>query len=61
MSVNVEIRADYIVIADEKSEIMYWDRQEWLDDPDVIVPITNAIRIAYTEGGEALRARLKKG
>lgn len=61
MSVNIEILADYIIIADEKGEIVYWDRQEWLEDPDVIVPITNAIHIAHTEGAEALRAWLKKG
>lgn len=61
MSVPVVfIGSDYISISDEKGEIVYWDCQEWYDDPDIIVPITEAIRLALTEGGDAVRARLQK-
>jgi len=56
---TVFIGVDYIYIADDEGEIVYWDAAEWHEDPDLIVQITEAIRLAYTEGTEALRKRLK--
>jgi hypothetical protein len=58
---KIDIRADHITIADAKGdEIVYWDRQEWLDDPDLTIPISNAILLACMEGAEAVRAKLKR-
>jgi hypothetical protein len=56
----VFIGYDCIFIADNEGEIVYWDSAEWHEDPDIIVPITEAIRLALTEGAEALREHLQQ-
>lgn len=43
-----------------EEEIVYWCKDEWLEDPESVVPaIANAIHLAYTEP-EELKRLLKK-
>lgn len=58
MSFRYQAMADSIYLEDEKGEIIYWDRQEWLDDPDLCVTIAAAIEYGHVHGGEAVRALL---
>ncbi len=37
---------DSISIKDSKGEIVYWDKQEWLEDPSLIISIANACYLA---------------
>jgi hypothetical protein len=57
---KIDINAEYIQICDEHGEIVYWDRAEWLDDPNIVIPIANAIMLALTKDGQTLRDKLKK-
>lgn len=55
---SVEIDPLAICISDEDGEIVYWDRAEWEEDPDVVAVIANAVKLYYTEGPAALRRRI---
>lgn len=37
---------DYIAVTRGKSEIVYWDKQEWIDDPEIVFSIANAVSLA---------------
>lgn len=52
---------DYIQIieADTKKEIIYWDKQEWIDEPEVVFCIVNGIKIALEEGAKKLKDYLQ--
>lgn len=32
-----------------KKEVLYWDKQEWIDDPKLVLTIANAIAMALTD------------
>ena len=38
---------DFIQIVDEGTEVVYWDRQEWVENPDVVFTITEAIALSF--------------
>lgn len=58
----VEIDNDKIAIyTDYGAEIVMWDVAEWLEDPDVVVSIANAIHFAYDQGTVALIEKLHPG
>jgi hypothetical protein len=48
---------DYVSISDSKGEVVYWDSQEWKDDPSVKLSINHAIKLARK--GENLRSIIK--
>lgn len=48
------ITADHVSLSDAEGELVHWDRQEWLDDPDLAVTIANAINVGYLAGGDAV-------
>jgi len=58
MIAKIEFGEDYICIKDEKGEIVYWDIKEWIDDPQIVFPICNAIKIVSE--GKNLRKYLNK-
>jgi hypothetical protein len=58
---RINVRADYISIYDGKGEITRWTRDEWLEDPDILVPIVNAAMIvADKEDKRSVREILNK-
>lgn len=57
--VYVEIDEEHIEIGDDRGEIVYWDRAEWIEVPDLALVIAGAIKILYEEGGDALRKKLR--
>ena len=65
---KVTIGDDYIEILEDKvtneyyegqieeTEIVYWHQDEWLEDPESVVPaIANAIHLAHTNPQELKR------
>lgn len=57
---ELELTRDAVHIKDAHGDIVMWTRQEWEEDPSVVISIANAIRIAYEDGTECLRTLLKK-
>jgi hypothetical protein len=48
VNVDVDVRGGYIRIYDGDEEIAGWSKQEWMEDPEFVVPaIANAISLAY--------------
>ncbi len=45
----ITVKDDHISIHDGEEEIFYWHKQEWHDDPDLIVSVANAITIALSD------------
>lgn len=39
----------YVKIQLDDDKELYWDIQEWTDDPDVLFSIANAIKLFYTD------------
>jgi hypothetical protein len=58
-NLNVEITNDYVSITEDSGEeVVYWDQQEWIEDPELVVPaIANAIHLAYTDPEKLLGVR----
>jgi hypothetical protein len=55
---QVIVDNDNITIMHKGVEVVMWDQQEWIEDPDFLVPaIANAIKLAY-EDIEALKEKL---
>lgn len=52
---TVEVLGEHISISDANGEIIYWDQQEWMDDPTIVPAIVNAVTIGLEQGGTALR------
>ena len=52
--------SDYIAICHNGDELLYWDRQEWIDDPEVTFSIARAVQFSLNHGALALRAMLRK-
>lgn len=48
---HVEVNRDhgFIRIARHSREMLYWQDTEWLDDPDLIFTIVEAINLALTD------------
>ena len=40
---------DYIQITEGKKEVAYWDIQEWIDEPEIVFSIANAVKLALTD------------
>ena len=55
----IEFGKDYIRIYEEgmppDEDIVYWTREEWEEDPDVVFSIFNAVRIASIHGTKYLK------
>ena len=48
---DVRIEGDRISLYDEDGkEVVGWVSDEWVEDPDVVYAIVNAVRIAYERG-----------
>lgn len=43
---RIEFGEDYIAIYDQQGEIVRWLKQEWIENPDVVFPIANAVKLA---------------
>ena len=48
-TLEVEVENDHISITHKGKELVYWDEQEWKDDPEVVVSIANAIKMAFED------------
>lgn len=47
---EVIISDDFIAIQDDQKEIAGWHKDEWIEDPETVVPaIANAIHLAHTD------------
>jgi hypothetical protein len=49
---------EFVAIGDELGEIVYWDQNEWIEDPSLVETIVNAVAISISEGGATLRLML---
>jgi hypothetical protein len=38
-----------IVNAEDKVEVIYWHQEEWIEDPQVVFSICNAIKLVHTD------------
>ncbi len=56
---RVEINEDSIRIFENQVEIVGWNQTEWIEDPNIITSIANAIHLAVTDP-EWLKETLKK-
>lgn len=53
----VTLDEDSIYITDDHGEeVVMWTEQEWVDEPNVVLSIANAIKIYYEEGADKLRS-----
>lgn len=48
----------YVAIYRNGQEILYWDRLEWEEDPDLLFAIVNAVVMATTDQ-ECMDAKLR--
>jgi len=49
-SIEVEVTNDNVTISCGGYEVCHWIKDEWIEDPEVVVPaIANAIHLAYTK------------
>lgn len=56
MQDRVAIEGDAVVLYDEAgTEIVRWLSDEWVEDPDVVYSIVNAVRVFYKDGPSAVR------
>jgi hypothetical protein len=46
---KVYIKEQYIKILDNGKELVYWDKQEWIEYPQLTTVIAHAIVMALTE------------
>lgn len=61
MVFRAEIENDHIALFDDEEELIYWDCEEWREDPQIVILIANAINIGHVEGADGIRARLIVG
>lgn len=53
---------DSVAIFDgNETEIVYWVRDEWIEDPECAQAILEAINLAVTQGVRAVKAKLASG
>ncbi len=50
---------NFIRILRGTQEVLYWDQQEWIDDPSLVVPIANAVAMAAGDS-EMMDVKLKE-
>ncbi|MEU1159193.1 hypothetical protein ABZ369_40320 [Streptomyces sp. NPDC005918] len=53
---HVVLDADSIYLSDDEGEIVMWTQSEWVDDPELVLNIANAISIGYQYGAAAVRS-----
>lgn len=58
---RVEFSGTSIHLMDGDTEIVMWDQAEWREDPNLVPHIVNAVCIGYTQGAQAVSARVTKG
>ncbi len=49
MKTKIEISDDYIAIIHRKEEVVGWHKDEWNEDPSIVVSIANAIHLAHKD------------
>jgi hypothetical protein len=54
-NVTIEIEQDHISINHHGEEIVYWHSDEWNEDADIVISITNAVMLASS--GQILELR----
>ena len=54
-NVTIEIEQDHISISHHGEEIVYWHSDEWNEDADIVISITNAVMLASS--GQILELR----
>ena len=54
-NVKIEIEQDHISISHHNDEIVYWHSDEWNEDADIVISITNAVMLASS--GQILELR----
>jgi hypothetical protein len=54
-NVKIEIEQDHISISHHNEEIVYWHSDEWNEDADIVISITNAVMLASS--GQILELR----
>jgi hypothetical protein len=54
---TIKIQEDFISISDSKGEIVYWNCDEWKENPNLVLVIANTLKLAYLE--KDLRKLLK--
>ncbi len=50
---------DFIQIVRGKKEVLYWDVQEWIDEPELVITIINAVAMAIGDP-EMMDIKLKE-
>jgi len=59
-SKNVEIAKDHVVIFDDDGrEVVYWDKKEWEDEPEIKPIIKNYIKLANQGKVEEIKEAIK--
>ena len=51
---------DYIQIKKNNKEVLYWDIQEWIDEPDLLFSICNAVSLASRNKLDPTLKRMNK-
>lgn len=59
VAAHIEFTEDSIHICDDKGEIVMWTQQEWVEDPEVVMSIVNAVRMVCTYGPSFLRKTIE--
>ena len=54
----VDFRDDSIALMEGNEELVMWTEEEWIEDPQVVFPICNAILLGLTKGAEEIKRRL---
>lgn len=57
---RVVFHEEGISIIDWEGEIVYWHKDEWAEDPEVVFSIANAIVIALTESPAAVKKLIER-
>ena len=55
MAMQIKFHDDAIEIADGDEEVLYWHKDEWREDPDIVPSIVNAVFLALTQPDALLR------
>lgn len=50
---------NFVQILRGKREVLYWDIQEWIDEPDLVIAIANAVALAMKDP-EMMDIKLKE-
>lgn len=43
---QIKFEEDSITISDDKGEVVHWVQDEWKENPSVVFPIVNAVKMA---------------